>query len=90
MSLKVTKQSKDVYVFTGAAFAKACFDADVNAYRMEKATAGHIYHQKFQDWIAQGEKPIEVDKYTMDLILAVLAKSAEISAHSRPQEASKK
>ena len=75
MALKYTKHRKDIFIFTGNDFAKACFDAHVSPYKMEICTK-HIRHKKFGEWCAEGDKPIEVDKFTMDLILKVLGQIA--------------
>lgn len=91
MALKFQKHTETKYTFTGRDFAKACYDADINAYRMEKMTGGHIYHGKgktgFRSWIAKGDELIEVDKFTLNLLFEVLEAS---SKHSKPQEASNK
>ena len=75
MALKYQKhtETKYTFTFTGRDFAKACFDAGVNAYKMGLATKRHIYRKKYKAWCAMGDRLIEVDKFTMDLILEVLA-----------------
>ena len=66
------KHIEEHYKFTGADFARACYEAEIGPCKMEAITGGKIYHKKFNDWRNAGDKYIEVDEQTMKLILSVL------------------
>ena len=74
MALKYKKirHIEDRYKFTGADFARACYEANIGPNKMETITGGKIYHKKVKDWRNAGDKYIEVDEQTMKLILSVL------------------
>ena len=79
MALKYKKhiETNTTYIFTGFDFERACFEAGVNKYRMDKMSRHRIYPLRYDKWIAMGAEVITVDENTMDLILEVLEQSSK-------------
>jgi len=76
MPLKYEKHTKTkteiTYTFTGFEFERACEEAGVTASRLSKITRRHIYPARFKRWCAKEDERIEIDEFTMAMLLEVL------------------